>query len=135
MTPEDLQKVRHVFDAAVQLPRSERLDFAREAAQGDAALFQQVADLLKAHEHADSLLRTGAISAARILDDVEMRAGHVVGGRFEVLRLLGKGGMGRVYQSHDRALDRTVALKVLPGDLADDTVFRQRLRREARALA
>ncbi len=54
-------------------------------------------------------------------------------GHYEVLGPLGAGGMGEVYRALDPRLDRTVALKVLPGDLASDPERRQRFEREARA--
>ena len=54
-------------------------------------------------------------------------------GHYEVLGPLGAGGMGEVYRARDPRLDRTVALKVLPGDLAGDAERRQRFEREARA--
>jgi hypothetical protein len=54
---------------------------------------------------------------------------------FKIDRLLGAGGMGQVYLATDLALDRPVALKVLPPSVAHDTGRRQRLIREARAQA
>ncbi len=54
-------------------------------------------------------------------------------GHYEVLGPLGAGGMGEVYRARDPRLDRTVALKVLPGDLASDPERRERFEREARA--
>ena len=67
------------------------------------------------------------------------RAGHLEAGRrlahFRIERLLGEGGMGQVYLATDLALDRPVALKVLPGGAGDDVVRRERLVREARAQA
>jgi len=56
-------------------------------------------------------------------------------GRFEVLGPLGSGGMGEVYRARDRELDRDVAIKVLPEDVASDPVRLARFDREARAAA
>jgi serine/threonine-protein kinase len=54
-------------------------------------------------------------------------------GRYEILSLLGAGGMGEVYLARDTELDRTVALKVLPGDVASDQQRMLRFIQEARA--
>ena len=61
-----------------------------------------------------------------------LRAGTRLG-PYEVLSQLGAGGMGEVYRARDSRLDRIVALKVLPGDFADDPERRERFEREARA--
>jgi serine/threonine protein kinase len=55
--------------------------------------------------------------------------------QLEILRLIGQGGMGAVYQARQPALDRFVALKVLPPALGSDPGFAERFNREARALA
>lgn len=56
-------------------------------------------------------------------------------GHYEVMERLGAGGMGEVYLAQDTRLERKVALKVLPADLADDPERLIRLVREAKALA
>jgi len=55
--------------------------------------------------------------------------------QFELLGLVGRGGMGAVYAARDKKLDRKVAIKVLPPVLADDLGFVERFTREARAMA
>ena len=56
-------------------------------------------------------------------------------GSYEVLSLLGAGGMGEVYKARDTRLDRTVAIKVLPSHLADKPQLRERFEREAETIA
>ncbi len=52
-------------------------------------------------------------------------------GHYRLLRLIGKGGMGEVYEAEDTVKDRVVALKLLPESVSHDSVFRKRLQREA----
>ncbi len=55
--------------------------------------------------------------------------------QFEILQLVGAGGMGRVYKVRQPHLDRVAALKILPRELAADPAFAERFTREGRALA
>src|SRR5215218_6489413 len=61
--------------------------------------------------------------------------GEVIGGRYELEELVGRGGMSNVYRAHDRLLERTVALKLLHDRYSDDAEYVERFRREARAAA
>src|SRR5947199_9456177 len=56
-------------------------------------------------------------------------------GPYEIVAPLGAGGMGEVYRARDTRLDRTVAIKVLPPQLAADPQLRERFDREARAIS
>ena len=55
--------------------------------------------------------------------------------QLEIIELVGRGGMGFVYKARQPKLDRLVALKILPGHLADEPSFHERFEREARVLA
>jgi predicted Ser/Thr protein kinase len=56
-------------------------------------------------------------------------------GRYQLIELLGRGGMGEVWRAHDTTIDRVVALKMLLPHYAQDPMFEKRFRREARAAA
>jgi len=53
----------------------------------------------------------------------------------KIIKIIGRGGMGIVYKAQQQALDRTVALKLMPHSLEEDPEFQQRFQREAKALA
>ena len=59
-----------------------------------------------------------------------LHPGVVFGGRYEILGILGQGGMGAVYKARDRELDRLIALKVIRPELATDASILQRFKQE-----
>ncbi len=56
-------------------------------------------------------------------------------GHYQLQKLIGRGGMGEVYQAYDSDTDRIVALKVLPAHMAQDAAFQERFRQESHAAA
>jgi len=65
----------------------------------------------------------------------DFRPGEIIGGRYEIIELLGSGGMANVYRAHDPHLGRDVAIKVLADRYTADPAFVERFRREASAAA
>ncbi|MGB6832269.1 MAG: protein kinase [Candidatus Acidiferrum sp.] len=61
---------------------------------------------------------------------VQLNPGTSIGSRYEIVRLLGQGGMGAVYQAHDRELERQVAVKVIRADMAANPEILRRFKQE-----
>jgi predicted Ser/Thr protein kinase len=86
------------------------------------------------------LLQQGATAETALPDSVPFQPPSVeevarLFPQLEILGFIGKGGMGAVYQARQPALDRLVALKILPPQIAGGSTFAERFNREARALA
>jgi tetratricopeptide (TPR) repeat protein/predicted Ser/Thr protein kinase len=76
-------------------------------------------------------MRTPAAAATTLADSSQaLQPGHILGGRYEILELLGQGGMGAVYKARDREVDRLVALKVIRPELAMHPDVLQRFKQE-----
>jgi serine/threonine protein kinase/tetratricopeptide (TPR) repeat protein len=71
-----------------------------------------------------------AVARAMTNSAAILEVGSLLGGRFEILEILGVGGMGAVYKAHDRDIDRIIALKCIRPDLADHPEIIQRFKQE-----
>ena len=114
MTSLRWELVTKIFDAALDQPQSVQNDFVRRECEGDRELEGEVLRLLAADHQAGSFLERPALTtvgARSILHSPSLfPSGCVVSGRFEILRFIGQGGMGQVYEALDLELKARVAL-------------------------
>lgn len=148
MTPDRWRRVEAIFHDALARDAGERLAFVATACDGDEGLRRQVEALL-ATVSSDAglldLLDTSMAAfpllpalAAQVPAADETSGRSLIGqrvGRYDVLSVLGEGGMGRVYRARDTELGRDVAIKVLPAAFVADRDRLARFEREARMLA
>ena len=118
--------VKRIHQSALEKDSSERTAFVRAACGGDETVLREVQSLLSYEADADSFLDRPAVQLAPVSTGDPNE--HTLVGRalshYQVLSLLGAGGMGEVYLARDPRLDRAVALKILPGDLSTSDVRR-----------
>src|SRR5213080_4695474 len=135
MTPERWEQVGKLYQAALALPPDEHETFLDDACRDDTAMRREVESLLAAEDGAGSFLAAGAMrDAAKML--AEDKSLSLVGkelGHYQVLSLLGAGGMGEVYLAEDIRLKRKVALKLLPAELTANSDRLRRFEQEAQA--
>jgi eukaryotic-like serine/threonine-protein kinase len=135
MTDKRWQEIENLYHSALAREPTERAAFLLRSCAGDEALRQEVESLLANEGEAKSFIEAPALEVAA-KGMAEDRSQSLIGGQvgsFKVLSLLGVGGMGEVYLGEDQRLDRTIALKILPTELASDPERMRRFIREAKA--
>src|SRR5262247_1761708 len=115
MKPERWRQVDHLFQAALERAPEERAAFISEACGGDESLRREVEALLAADGQAENFIEAPAYAVVAPLivgDDTQSLLGKTLG-HYQIISLVGKGGMGEVYCARDTKLGRVVALKIL----------------------
>ena len=124
MTSTRWQQIREIFDSALEVPNAERNSLLSKTCSDDADLRTEVERLLQEHDNAGDFLNQPVISTTSLSE------GELVANRYRVSKLIGRGGMGEVYQARDLLLNEDVALKTLRADIARDESYLRRFRTE-----
>jgi len=142
MNQERWQQIKSTVAHAMELPEADRGSLIDSACGSDAELRREVESLVAAAAAAESIPEAraaiaNAASSLASVEDASLRAlvDSVLSHQYEIIRPLGRGGMGWVYLARERALERFVAIKVLRPELALAEAHRERFRREARIAA
>lgn len=141
MKPERWHEISRIFKSALSVGPDARMAFIRDQCGADESLRKQVEDLVESHQRASAehfIAANAEHDAAGLMVLEEesppksvLKDGQVFGS-YLILGSLGAGGMGEVYLAKDLRLDRTVALKILPPEVAADQRRMQRFRQEAK---
>lgn len=149
---------RTIFEKAIEIDDPQaRAQYIEQATAGDVALRQRIESLIASHERdggmLDELSGLWKGSSATISHDSSVESSDVgrtdlgflepcstagtIGalGNYEVLELIGRGGMGVVLRARDTKLQRIVAIKVLAPEIAANVAAKRRFHREAQAAA
>ena len=149
------ERVNQLFHEATECTDEERADFIERAIQNDPLLQREVQSLIAAHEESDGFLETPAFGKSlfrqlggwqqRIINELRTSAGkaspgpdrmigRLLDGKYEIEALCGRGGMGAVYRATHVGTGRRVAVKVIAPELAGNSEFIERFRREAKTI-
>jgi serine/threonine protein kinase len=138
LTPERLQHIRRIFESAIELSPSEREPRLLEAAADDPMLVLEVRRLISAHERRNEFIDRPLAnfeSCARSAQPEVHRPGAMVGS-YQLLQLIGEGGMGEVWRAgQNTPVRRIVAVKLIKAGMdTREVVARFESERQALAL-
>src|SRR5215831_6250819 len=144
MELERLRQIEQIFYAALEIEQNRRARFLRQACGNDESLLREVESLLAYRTKADSFIEEPAVEfaahalrqddariarttetnfAGRISDGSAWKPASI--GHYRILRVLGEGGMGVVYEAEQEQPRRTVALKVIRPGMTSPELLRR----------
>ena len=132
---ERADRLAELVKSALERDPQEWPLFLDEACPSDSAMRAEIESLLQQHEHATRFIETPALhlAAASLVRDGAFHTGQTIGD-YEILSLIGTGGMGEVYLAQDRHLHRKAALKFIRRGMDSEDILR-RFQHEERLLA
>ena len=130
--PQRWQHVKEIFEGALERHGAERAQYLDRVCDGDSDVRAEVESLLRSYEVAGSFMETPAVAQAVDTLAEKLTPGQRVN-HYQIVNLIGEGGMGEVYLANDTILGRRVALKVLPAFVSKDPERLRRFTQEARA--
>lgn len=146
MQPERWQQISGIFKSALALEPEERAAYVAAECGADKSLRREVELLIESHSKADkeNFIKSPAVAEVASLlvsedGEAEVRKDRLEKGQqvnhYLIIRKIGAGGMGEVYLASDTRLDRTVALKILPTEVASDQRRMLRFKQEAKIVS
>ncbi|MCM3900760.1 MAG: protein kinase [Pyrinomonadaceae bacterium] len=135
MTPQRWRQIKQVLGEALLREPSQRTAFLNEACGDDHDLRVEVESLLDSNLSEFMAQPAAGVFAEMILNSRPLLEAGQLLGRYRIVKPIGAGGMGEVYLARDTKLDRKVALKILPPDLAANRDRMERFVREAKSAA
>lgn len=134
MDSEKFKKIEEIYHAVLDVALAERETFLAKECGDDIDLRHEIESLLSFNDKEGFVNVSPDFIAAEMFSERETAEliGKIIG-HYEILSLLGKGGMGEVYLAQDLKLNRQVAIKFLPNQLIANTKRTNRFIREAQA--
>jgi len=124
-------EINRLYNAAVEAEEKERAAFLEKACGEDSELRREVESLLRYDKQAQQFIDRPALqlTAEKLAAEPPSLVGRQLG-PYQILGVLGAGGMGEVFTARDTRLNRTVAIKVLPKHFSERADLRLRFERE-----
>jgi serine/threonine protein kinase/Flp pilus assembly protein TadD len=135
MDGERWERVKELFEAARERDEPERSPFLEQACAHDPELRREVESLLSGDKNAGDFLQepVAHVSPGALANDHPPPAfspDEIISGRFKILRFIGRGGMGEVYDARDLERKVRVALKTIRPEIASDPKTLARFNKE-----